>query len=79
MLTTPISLSSEEDEEAGPTLMEERYLRILPEATPQALDLSLVSSRHSLWGHRLWNAAIVLAGKLPPQDINVNDYDAQTE
>ncbi|CAM9360691.1 unnamed protein product, partial [Scytosiphon promiscuus] len=54
-------------EEAGPALVEEEYSRPSTEkglqSVPSKLSLSLVSSRHSLWGHRLWNAALLLAGK----------------
>lgn len=58
-------------------LTEEEYTRPTPpplplppsgslgdrELVPPTLRLSLVSSRHSLWGHRLWNAALLLAGE----------------
>lgn len=71
-----IITSDEEDtaDEAGRTLEEELYTRpSLPPVAgaggaggtpvPPTLRLSLVSSHHSLWGHRLWNAALLLAGE----------------
>ncbi|CAB1097668.1 unnamed protein product [Ectocarpus sp. CCAP 1310/34] len=69
------STSDDDDsggEEAGPALVEEIYTRTPPTGSaggrgalpprPSTLRLSLVNSRHSLWGHRLWNAALLLAG-----------------
>lgn len=68
-------LSDDDDsggEETDPALVEEEYTRTPPMGSaegrgalpprPSTLRLSLVNSRHSLWGHRLWNAALLLAG-----------------
>ncbi|CAM9591642.1 unnamed protein product [Pylaiella littoralis] len=69
-------------DEASPALEEEQYTRPqrLPleagagarsTAVPPTLTLSLVSSRHSLWGHRLWNAALLLAEMIDEEEIIV--------
>lgn len=57
------------DREEGSDLVEELHVRGrhsegLALISPPTLKLSLVNSRHSLWGHRLWNAAVLLAGEL---------------
>ncbi|CAM9862377.1 unnamed protein product, partial [Sphacelaria rigidula] len=61
----------DEEEAVSPELMTEKYVRALPGAVPSTLDLSLVCARHSLWGHRLWNAAIVLAEMIDSSEISV--------
>lgn len=55
--------SDEEGKADGPALTEEQYTRVAPGASPRTLDISLISSRHSLWGHRLWNASLLIAGE----------------
>ncbi|CAN0299301.1 unnamed protein product, partial [Hapterophycus canaliculatus] len=61
---TESSDEADAGEDVGPALVEEEYAR--PSIAggsplPSKLSLSLVSSRHSLWGHRLWNAALLVA------------------
>ncbi|CAM9672989.1 unnamed protein product, partial [Phaeothamnion confervicola] len=38
---------------------------------PSQLTLSLASSHHSLWGHRLWNASLRLAELIDEHEIDV--------
>ncbi|CAN0492123.1 unnamed protein product, partial [Ectocarpus sp. 12 AP-2014] len=78
------SASDDDDsggEEAGPALVEEEYTRTPPTGSaggrgalpplPSTLRLSLVKSRHSLWGHRLWNAALLLADMVDKDEFDV--------
>lgn len=77
-------ISDEENtaDEAGPALEEEQYTRPRPPsvvggegtAVPPTLTLSLVSSHHSLWGHRLWNAALLLAGECTHAHVFLQYY-----
>lgn len=75
----------DEENETCPTLVEEEHVRKTPTAggdptegsslpIPPILRLSLVSSRHSLWGHRLWNAALLLAGTVTAQICFTSDF-----
>ncbi|CBJ30478.1 conserved unknown protein [Ectocarpus siliculosus] len=78
------SASDDDDsggEETGPALVEEEYTRTPPKGSaegrgalpprPSTLKLSLVNSRHSLWGHRLWNAALLLADMVDKDEFDV--------
>lgn len=52
----------EDDKNEEPSMLIETYSRVV-KGEPSVLELSLVGSRHSLWGHRLWNAARHLADR----------------
>lgn len=56
----PSSAENSGDEDSSPMLITHTYTRRDPTALPLELELSLLSCRHSLWGHKLWNAAKVL-------------------
>eukprot|EP00752_Nemacystus_decipiens_P016803 g15037.t2 len=76
---------SDEDtgDDGDSALTEEEYTRPAPPlkaglssdtrsgVVPPTLRLSLVSSRHSLWGHRLWNAALLLAEMVDEDELVV--------
>lgn len=40
-------------------------------AQPRVLDLGLVDEHHSLWGHKLWNASLVLADMMDAGELDV--------
>eukprot|EP00903_Cladosiphon_okamuranus_P011357 g10705.t1 len=67
------------EDDVGPALTEEDYTRPTLSGdggagvtrVPPTLRLSLISSRHSLWGHRLWNAALLLAEMVDKDELVV--------
>jgi len=67
-----------EDDEEQRTIAHDAYVRKdLRKCTelgqPRLLTLSLVGEHHSLWGHKLWNASVVVADMVDLQEIDVKD------
>lgn len=54
------SSDDDDEEQTRPSFVTETYTRKDPKADPAQLELSLAASHHSLWGHKVWNAAKVL-------------------